>query len=800
MRRSTIARKLPIIIVATALVVGAGIGTAGYIIASRTAEDLTFARLSGLAADRSELLRSYLDSRELAVLTAARSETVQNAVRDLHFGWIKLGENPSAQLIDAYVTKNPNPEGQRSELADSGLGTNYDSAHVRAHPALKVLAESAGFEEIYLFDADGNAIYSVNKGPDFAGIFAAGGNFADTVLGGLIAALPPDSQTVIMSDIAAYGPTQNAPTAFMAAPVLDKRGAHAGAIAVRLPISEFGTLINRRDGLGETGEVAIVGGDHLMRSDSAFTEPSDVLATPFDSPVVDAAFADGAARGRVAAPHRGQEMLADAVVLNAAGVPWAIVTMIGSNEAMAPVGAMGQTMFISAITLLLLAGGVALILSRRISRPITTLTSTMADLAEGSLALEVPHTDRRDEIGDMARAVEVFRENGLKVAQLTEADAHRAENDKQARTQMMSELQAAFGDVVRAATDGDFSRQIDRRFADAELNLLADGINDLVSTVNRGLSETTSVLGALADANLTRRMDGQYRGAFATLKSDINKVADRLTEIVSQLQQASGSLHSATSEILAGSNDLSQRTASQSSTIEQTAGTVKTVAKAVVQNAERATDASQLAATLMQTAEVSGEVMAKATESMENITASSNQISTIIGLIDDIAFQTNLLALNASVEAARAGEAGKGFAVVAVEVRRLAQSAAQASSDVKNLIERSAQHVQSGSRLVGDVGQKIDAILDSARASSRLMDTIAAESRTQAASIGEVTKAMRTLEEMTQHNAALVEETNQAISTTEMQVSDLDRLVDLFTIDADGTKAEAIAPPRRRVG
>ena len=172
MRRSTIARKLPIIIVATALVVGAGIGTAGYVIASRTAEDLTFARLSGLAADRSELLRSYLDSRELAVLTAARSETVQNAVRDLHFGWVKLGENPSAQLIDAYVTKNPNPEGERSELADSGLGTNYDSAHARAHPALKVLSESAGFEEIYLFDADGNAIYSVNKGPDFAGIFA----------------------------------------------------------------------------------------------------------------------------------------------------------------------------------------------------------------------------------------------------------------------------------------------------------------------------------------------------------------------------------------------------------------------------------------------------------------------------------------------------------------------------------------------------------------------------------------------------------------------------------------------------
>ena len=186
----------------------------------------------------------------------------------------------------------------------------------------------------------------------------------------------------------------------------------------------------------------------------------------------------------------------------------------------------------------------------------------------------------------------------------------------------------------------------------------------------------------------------------------------------------------------------------------------------------------------MTAAEESGDVVVTATESMENITSSSNQISSIIGLIDDIAFQTNLLALNASVEAARAGELGKGFAVVAVEVRRLAQSAAQASADVKGLIERSAQHVQSGSRLVAEVAQKIQAILTSARSSNGLMDQIASESREQAASINEVTNGIRQLEQMTQHNASLVEETNQALSTTEMQVAELDRLVDLFNIGA----------------
>jgi methyl-accepting chemotaxis protein len=175
--------------------------------------------------------------------------------------------------------------------------------------------------------------------------------------------------------------------------------------------------------------------------------------------------------------------------------------------------------------------------------------------------------------------------------------------------------------------------------------------------------------------------------------------------------------------------------------------------------------------------------MGKATEAMERITQSSAKISNIIGLIDDIAFQTNLLALNASVEAARAGEAGKGFAVVAVEVRRLAQSAAQASSDVKHLVEQSALEVKGGSRLVADAATHLDNILTAARSSSALMNGIAVQSREQAASIEEVNSAVRTMDEMTQHNAALVEQMNASLERTESQASELDRIVDIFALE-----------------
>jgi methyl-accepting chemotaxis protein len=213
----------------------------------------------------------------------------------------------------------------------------------------------------------------------------------------------------------------------------------------------------------------------------------------------------------------------------------------------------------------------------------------------------------------------------------------------------------------------------------------------------------------------------------------------------------------------------------------------------VADNARMAEDANGKAQSVSQSAAQSGVTMTEANQAMERITSSSAKISNIIGMIDDIAFQTNLLALNASVEAARAGDAGKGFAVVAVEVRRLAQSAASASSDVKALIEQSASEVKGGSRLVSNAAEQLAAMLDEVNQNASLMQSIAKASREQAAAIDEVSVAVRTLDEMTQHNAALVEQTNAAIEQTEAQASELDRVVEVFKLDA----APVSAPPQR---
>jgi methyl-accepting chemotaxis protein len=308
------------------------------------------------------------------------------------------------------------------------------------------------------------------------------------------------------------------------------------------------------------------------------------------------------------------------------------------------------------------------------------------------------------------------------------------------------------------------------------------------------ISETGRVLAKLSQGDLRQVIDRPFEGELDEIRVALNETTAKFAGILQGLRTTSSTLRTATGEILSGSNDLADRTSKQAAAIEETSAAMEQLSQTIHENSKRAEIADQTSKRVANAASEAGDVMQQANTAMDLIAASSGKISNVIGLIDDIAFQTNLLALNASVEAARAGDAGKGFAVVAIEVRRLAQSAASASKEVKALVDQSTREVTGGTELVSDAAIRVLAVLDGIKDSSVVVEDIAKATHHQATAIAQMSVAIREMDEMTQHNAALVEQTNAAIEQTEAQAGELDAVVDIFELpDINPTHATQFA-------
>ncbi|WP_051228269.1 methyl-accepting chemotaxis protein [Pleomorphomonas oryzae] len=307
--------------------------------------------------------------------------------------------------------------------------------------------------------------------------------------------------------------------------------------------------------------------------------------------------------------------------------------------------------------------------------------------------------------------------------------------------------------------------------------------------------ESKEVIEAARGNDLTRRvpLDGKT-GEIANLCEGINTLLDTMSTVVADMMEAATTISNAVAEISSGTTDLSQRTEQQASNLEETAASMEEMAATVKQNADNAQQANQLAASARGTATDGGEVVGKAVDAMSRIETSSQKISDIISVIDEIAFQTNLLALNAAVEAARAGDAGKGFAVVASEVRSLAQRSSGAAKDIKALIVESGAQVKDGVKLVNDAGTALTEIVGSIKKVADIVSDIAAASREQSAGVEEINKAVTQMDEMTQQNSALVEENASATRMLQEQAEAMHGRMSAFRL------AEAVRAARTAIG
>ncbi len=399
---------------------------------------------------------------------------------------------------------------------------------------------------------------------------------------------------------------------------------------------------------------------------------------------------------------------------------------------------------LSSIPVLLVLVSIWAWLLIRSLNPLNRLAAATRQIASGDLETAVPGVARKDQIGRVAQAIEVFKQAALDKLRLEQSSA-----------------------IAREAVEAEhLSNEATRQEAEHAQAVV-------VASLATGLEH-------LADGDLTFRLHEQFTSGYETLRTNFNEAMNKLQTMVKGIAANTAALRSGTQEIADAADDLSRRTEQQAATLEQTAAALGEITSTVAKTADGAKVARDVVARTRAQAAHSAEVVRGAVAAMGGIEQSSGQIGQIIGVIDEIAFQTNLLALNAGVEAARAGDAGRGFAVVASEVRALAQRSAGAAREIKTLISASANQVQTGVRLVGETGQVLTAIAAQVEEVNDAVSAIAASAVDQSNGLAEVNRAVNQMDQVTQQNAAMVEQSTAASHNLAQETADLVRMAECF--------------------
>lgn len=741
--------KLPAIIVGIGLIVAVMVGFVGYIQISSLAARNLDARVTSLGKEGKGTIEGFYGELKRDMLDMSSSPAVIAGFRRLSMGWKSNPVDPSGTLVADYITKNPKPLGHRKDFDRPDSDNVYNQQHAEFHPSFRRWTELHEYYDFFLIDLDGNVIYTVMKESDFASNLLSGPD-KDGPLAKVYAQARADAKGgVHFSDFAPYGPSAGAPAAFAARAILDDKGAIIGVMAIQMSDAMLNSAVDTNTNLGATGEMLILSGDGRARTASRFPSSFHILdALPELAALLSSGPNEFVIHSHVKLSN-GNTGTVLSTHLDLPGLDWNAVVEIDDAETLGPVVAALYMLVIGTLLASAVAALLGIWIARGVIKPIVRVSGAIRTIAEGDLTAAIVDADRNDEVGDIGKSLDALREK-LGLAAGLEQERHQA------------------------------------------------------SEAQRRIVEALSVgLRALSSGNLTQSIDVEF-GDHETLRQDFNQTVGRLSETISMVVETSESIRSRAREISQSSEDLSTRTETQAATLEETAAALDELTASIRSAAEGAKEVEGIVRSARNEAEESGKVVQGAVNAMTEIERSSDQISQIIGVIDDIAFQTNLLALNAGVEAARAGDAGKGFAVVASEVRALAQRSSGAAKEIKSLISASTQHVGRGVEQVGRAGDALANIVNRVGHISTLVSNIAAAATEQSTGLAEINVGVAQLDQVTQQNAAMVEESTAASQSMSQEAAGLSELVAQFQLGRftsakiDGSGRPVVQPIGKR--